>query len=50
MKVTVVVRTCNRPEFLKEALASVQLQTHQDWEVLIFDDSASPYRTPSAAR
>jgi glycosyltransferase involved in cell wall biosynthesis len=41
MKVTVVVRTCNRPEFLKEALASVQLQTHQDWEVLIFDDSAS---------
>ena len=41
MKVTVVVRTCNRPEFLKQALASVQLQTHQDWEILIFDDSAS---------
>lgn len=41
MKVTVVVRTYNRPEFLKEALASIQLQTHKDWEVLIFDDSAS---------
>jgi 1-acyl-sn-glycerol-3-phosphate acyltransferase len=41
MKVTVVVRTCNRPEFLKEALVSIQLQTHNDWEVLIFDDSAS---------
>jgi glycosyltransferase involved in cell wall biosynthesis len=41
MKVTVVVRTCNRPEYLKEALVSVQLQTHSDWEVLIFDDSAS---------
>jgi glycosyltransferase involved in cell wall biosynthesis len=41
MKATVVVRTCNRPEFLKEALASIQLQTHSDWEVLIFDDSAS---------
>lgn len=41
MKVTVVVRTNNRPEFLKEALASIQLQTHIDWEVLIFDDSAS---------
>lgn len=41
MKVTVVVRTNNRPEFLKEALASIQLQTHTDWEVLIFDDSAS---------
>jgi len=41
MKVTVVVRTFNRPEFLKEALASISLQTHKDWEVLIFDDSAS---------
>jgi glycosyltransferase involved in cell wall biosynthesis len=41
MKVTVVVRTCNRPEFLKEALVSIQLQTHTDWEVLIFDDAAS---------
>jgi glycosyltransferase involved in cell wall biosynthesis len=41
MKVTVVVRTYNRPEFLKEALVSIQLQTHTNWEVLIFDDSAS---------
>jgi glycosyltransferase involved in cell wall biosynthesis len=41
MKVTVVVRTCNRPNLLKEALASIQLQTHNDWEVLIFDDGAS---------
>lgn len=41
MKVTIVVRTYNRPEFLKEALASIQLQTHTDWEVLIFDDAAS---------
>jgi glycosyltransferase involved in cell wall biosynthesis len=41
MKVTIVVRTYNRPEFLKEALVSIQLQTHTDWEVLIFDDSAS---------
>ncbi len=41
MKVTVVVRTCNRPELFKEALASVELQTHNDWEVIIFDDGAS---------
>jgi glycosyltransferase involved in cell wall biosynthesis len=41
MKITIVVRTFNRPEFLKEALASISLQTHSDWEVLIFDDSAS---------
>lgn len=41
MKVTVIVRTYNRPEFLKQALASIQLQTHSDWEVLIFDDGAT---------
>ena len=41
MKVTVVVRTYNRPNLLKEALASIFLQTHSDWEILIFDDSAS---------
>jgi glycosyltransferase involved in cell wall biosynthesis len=41
MKVTVVVRTYNRPNLLREALASVFLQSHTDWEVLIFDDSAS---------
>ena len=41
MKVTVIVRTYNRPEFFKQALASIQLQTHNDWEVLIFDDGAT---------
>ena len=41
MKITVVVRTYKRPDFLREALASIQIQTHTDWEVLIFDDSAS---------
>lgn len=40
MKVTVVVRTFNRPAFLKECLASVACQTHTDWEVLLFDDGA----------
>jgi glycosyltransferase involved in cell wall biosynthesis len=41
MKITVVIRTYSREEFLKEALTSVQLQTHNDWEVLIFDDAGS---------
>ena len=41
MKITVVVRTYDRPKLLKEALLSIQLQSHSDWEVLIFDDSAS---------
>jgi len=39
MKVSVIVRTCNRPDFLEQALASIQLQTHTDWEVIVFDDS-----------
>ena len=41
MKVTVVVRTYNRPNLLREALASIFLQSHTDWEVLIFDDGAT---------
>jgi glycosyltransferase involved in cell wall biosynthesis len=41
MKVTVRVRTCNRPDFLKEALASVFLQSYPNWEVIIFDDGAT---------
>ena len=41
MKVTVVVRTFKRPEFLKQALTSIQLQTYANWEVILFDDSGS---------
>ena len=41
MKVTVAIRTFNRPDLFKEALASIQLQSHTDWEVLIFDDGAT---------
>ncbi len=40
MKVTIVVRTYNRQKFLEEALASIELQTHSDWEVILFDDGA----------
>ena len=41
MKVTVAIRTFNRPDLFKEALASIQLQTHTDWEVIVFDDGAT---------
>jgi glycosyltransferase involved in cell wall biosynthesis len=41
MKVTVAIRTFNRPDLFKEALASIQLQSHTDWEVIIFDDGAT---------
>lgn len=38
MKISVIVRTCDRPEFLEQSLCSVELQTHTDWEVIVFDD------------
>lgn len=41
MKITVVVRTHSRPDFLREALSSVSMQTHTDWELLLFDDSGN---------
>ena len=41
MKVTVVVRTYNRPQLLTECLTSVVLQTYQNWELILFDDSGS---------
>ena len=41
MKVTIVIRTYNRPYFLKEALASIHFQTYKNWEVIIFDDAAN---------
>ncbi|MDP1836163.1 MAG: glycosyltransferase [Chlamydiales bacterium] len=36
--VSVVIRTQNRPAFLKRALASVVAQTMSDWEVIIVND------------
>lgn len=41
MKITVVVRTHSRPDFLREALSSISLQSHSDWELLLFDDSGN---------
>lgn len=41
MKISVIVRTCNRPDFLEQSLCSVELQTHTDWEVIVFDDGDS---------
>ena len=39
MKITIALRTYKRPEYFKQALASVHYQTHTDWELFIFDDS-----------
>lgn len=37
-KVSVIIPTCNRPELLKKALASVLAQTFKDYEVIVVDD------------
>lgn len=39
MKISIIIRTFNRPLLLKQALASISLQSHKNWEVIIFDDS-----------
>jgi len=41
VKIGVLIRTFNRPELLVQSLASLSLQTVDDWEVIIFDDMGS---------
>jgi glycosyltransferase involved in cell wall biosynthesis len=38
--VTVVIPTRNRLDLLREAVASIEQQTHPDWRVLIVDDAS----------
>ena len=38
MKVSIVIPTYNRPDFLDRLLQSVSSQTHQDYEVIVVDD------------
>lgn len=38
MLISVAVPTHNRPQLLREALASVAAQTHPQWEVVVVDD------------
>src|SRR5581483_10528006 len=40
-RVSVLVQSHNRPEGLKRALQSLQMQTFRDFDVVISDDSAS---------
>ena len=38
MRVSIIIPTYNRPDYLTRALASVLAQTHTDWEALVIDD------------
>ena len=37
-KVTIIMATYNRANFIVESLLSIQAQTYGDWECLIIDD------------
>lgn len=39
MKISVIVASFNRPRMLREALESLQRQTHRDFQVILIDDS-----------
>lgn len=41
-RVSVIIPTYNRPDFLREALASVLAQTYQESEIIVVDDGSSP--------
>lgn len=43
--VSVVVRTKDRPELLREALGSLAVQTFRDFEVVVVNDSDTPLRS-----
>ena len=43
--VSVVVRTKDRPELLREALGSLAAQTFRDFEVVVVNDSETPLRS-----
>jgi len=42
MKISVIIPSHNRPEFLKEAIQSVIEQTYSDWEIIVVDDASVP--------
>jgi glycosyltransferase involved in cell wall biosynthesis len=42
MQITVVITTHDRPELLREAIASVEAQRFDEWDVIVVDDGSCP--------
>lgn len=42
MQITVVITTHDRPELLREAIASVEAQRFNEWDVIVVDDGSRP--------
>lgn len=47
MQITVVITTHDRPELLREAIASVEAQRFDEWDVIVVDDGSRPAVTLS---
>lgn len=45
MQITVVITTHDRPELLREAIASVEAQHFDEWDVIVVDDGSCPAAT-----
>jgi glycosyltransferase involved in cell wall biosynthesis len=41
-KVTVMMMSHNRPNFIRQAISGIQQQSLRDWELIIIDDSTDP--------
>lgn len=37
-RVSIILRTFNRSEWVRDAIRSIEYQDHKDWELLVFDD------------
>ena len=37
--VTVIIPTCNRLNYLQQAVQTVRAQTFRDWELIVVDDA-----------
>lgn len=42
MQITAVITTHDRPELLREAIASVEAQRFDEWDVIVVDDGSRP--------
>ena len=42
MRITVVITTHDRPELLREAIASVEAQRFDEWDAIVVDDGSCP--------